>query len=76
MYNRVTPRIVDDLRAIVGEGNVRTDEEALEKYAHPSASGPSRRSSSSSTPRRRSPRSSAWPCGNASPSPRAGPGTA
>jgi len=34
MYNRVTPRIVDDLRAIVGEGNVRTDEEALEKYAH------------------------------------------
>lgn len=34
MYNRVTPRIVDALRAIVGEGNVRTDEEALEKYAH------------------------------------------
>jgi glycolate oxidase len=34
MYNRVTPRIVDDLRAIVGEGNVRADEEALEKYAH------------------------------------------
>jgi len=34
MYNRVTPRIVDDLRAIVGEGNVHTDEEALEKYAH------------------------------------------
>lgn len=34
MYNRVTPRIVDALRAIVGEGSVRTDEEALEKYAH------------------------------------------
>lgn len=34
MYNRVTPRIVDALRAIVGERNVRTDEEALEKYAH------------------------------------------
>ena len=34
MYNKVTPQIVDTLRAIVGEGNVRTDEEALEKYAH------------------------------------------
>ncbi len=34
MYNRVTPQIVEALRAIVGEGNVRTDEEALEKYAH------------------------------------------
>lgn len=34
MYNRVTPRIVDALRAIVGERNVCTDEEALEKYAH------------------------------------------
>lgn len=34
MYNKVTPQIVDALRAIVGEGSVRTDEEALEKYAH------------------------------------------
>jgi glycolate oxidase len=34
MYNKVTPRIADALRAIVGEGNVHTDEEALEKYAH------------------------------------------
>ncbi|MCS7281946.1 MAG: FAD-binding protein [Anaerolineae bacterium] len=34
MYNRVTQQIVDALRAIVGEENVRTDEEALEKYAH------------------------------------------
>jgi len=34
MYNKVTPQIADALRAIVGEGNVRTDEEALEKYAH------------------------------------------
>ncbi|MGQ9468012.1 MAG: FAD-binding oxidoreductase [Anaerolineae bacterium] len=34
MYNPVTPRIVDALRAIVGEGSVCTDEEALEKYAH------------------------------------------
>ncbi|MGB9775358.1 MAG: FAD-binding oxidoreductase [Anaerolineae bacterium] len=34
MYRQVTPPIVDALRAIVGEENVRTDEEALEKYAH------------------------------------------
>lgn len=34
MYNKVTPQIVDALRAIVGEGSIRTDEEALEKYAH------------------------------------------
>ena len=34
MYNKITPLIVDDLRRIVGEGNVLVDAEALEPYTH------------------------------------------
>ncbi len=33
-YNKVTPGILTVLAEIVGENNVRTDAEALEKYAH------------------------------------------
>jgi len=33
-YNRVDQRIIDELRAIVGEGGVVTDHEKMEVYAH------------------------------------------
>ncbi len=34
MYNKVTPSILTNLAEIVGENSVRTDAEALTKYAH------------------------------------------
>jgi glycolate oxidase len=34
VYNRVTPAIVEELRRIVGDGNVLVNPEAMEPYAH------------------------------------------